>query len=93
LIDYGLRVLSHVVDWSSSAAWVLNGGADLKRQLFFFFSIGRNWRGWTEDDLASTGFLCLRGGSANILRLLCELLNRTMGGRVRRGPEIHDKDV
>jgi hypothetical protein len=46
-----------------------------------------------ESDLPNTGFLRLGGGSTNILRLLCALLDHTMGGRVRHDPKMHDKDV
>jgi hypothetical protein len=36
LIDYRPGLLSHVVDLSSVATWILNGRVNLKWQLFFF---------------------------------------------------------
>jgi hypothetical protein len=57
-----------------------------------FFLIWRNWRRDTESDLPNSGFLRLGGGSTNILDLLCALLDRMMGGRVRHGLGMQDKD-
>jgi hypothetical protein len=87
LVDYHLRVLSHIVDLISLATRSLNERADLKRQLLFLL-IRRNWRRDMESDLPNTGFLCLGGGASNILRLLCSLLDHMTGGRVRHGPEV-----